>query len=107
MAEKLIRDKVAENALRRGVVLKTREATPEEFPGFLDMKLEEESREVARTKSRSRRIKELADVNQAFEDVLVLHGISFIEVLAEQQRKFKKSGGYSKRTILMGEEGGE
>ncbi|MBP9710806.1 MAG: nucleoside triphosphate pyrophosphohydrolase [Candidatus Pacebacteria bacterium] len=107
MAEKLIRDKVADNARARGVELETRQASPAEFRRLLDEKLVEEAGEVGRTKSRGRRIKELADLNQVFEDLLVLHGISIVEVLSEQQRKCKKSGGFSKRTVLITEEGGE
>lgn len=108
MREKLIRDKVPKHPRTPGAVLKTRRATKKEFRSrFLPLKLVEEAKELLTATSKKGRVDELADIYEVLDAFLAANNISIVKVHSAQQRKYKKLGGFDKRTVLIEEDGGE
>jgi predicted house-cleaning noncanonical NTP pyrophosphatase (MazG superfamily) len=63
-------------------------------------KLLEESREVMNAKNREEVVKELADVLEVCDALLVQYGISREEISAIKEQKKRERGGFEKRIIL-------
>lgn len=96
---KLIRDRIPEKMLRRGVSCDIFEAK-DDYVWFLRKKLMEESREVYHAKTRDELIEELADVVEVFQALKREEGIKDDEIREARRYKAKQKGRFQKRLIL-------
>lgn len=103
---KLVRDKIPQVAAGRGDTMRVRTAQPDEMPGLLSDKLDEEIAEYRAAGSREERLAELADVLE------VLHALAALDHasprLLEERRALKaeRRGGFSAGIVWAGDDGG-
>ena len=95
--EKLVRDKIPEKLDRKGVPYEKRVADDTEYRAELIKKLLEEAEEFVSDQS----VEELADVLEVVDTLKTLPEYEY--VVAEQEKKRSKRGGFSERFILKGE----
>ena len=103
MNEKLVRDKIADVALReRGEVLNTRMATPEEFLFLLKHKIVEEANEVFAANTKEELAEELGDLLEVIRAISQRQGI-VDELFKKREAKFLERGGFEKGIVLIGD----
>lgn len=96
--DKLIRDKMPEIMAELGSVVHTVVLDDLQFDEQLRIKLIEEAHEVQAAQTRKELVAELADLYEVMDALLQLHVIDREEVLAEQNIKRDKRGGFAQRT---------
>lgn len=98
--DKLVRDNVPDISIQNGEKPFTRILNDEEYWQYLLKKDQEELNEVKLAESLEERKKELADKLELIRAMAEFSGFSFDEIIAEANRKKKKTGGFKKRILL-------
>lgn len=93
--QKLVRDKIVEDQIALGQTPHYRTLTPEEHRRELINKIIEEVTELQNADSEDI-AKEIADVQQALDDLIELYGLTKAEVTEAQQKKTAKAGAFKK-----------
>lgn len=101
---KLVRDGIIERIRRKGEVAVYRQATDAEFLSALAQKLVEEAKElkdaIEEKKSRGEVIREAADIQESFDELLKTVRIETSEVMIAQIEKRRELGGFEGRWLL-------
>lgn len=92
---KLVRDKIVDDQIALGQTPHYRTLSPEEHRKALIDKIIEEITELRKAAPEDA-AKEIADVQQAVDDLIELSGITKAEVRGVQQKKAGKSGAFKK-----------
>ncbi|MEO8105222.1 MAG: nucleoside triphosphate pyrophosphohydrolase [Candidatus Saccharibacteria bacterium] len=100
---KLIRDKIpaiikAADGLEVPVRLLV---SDDEYLSYLLKKVVEEANELAESKTDSNLVEEISDVYEVIDTLLSLKGISRDKVLAVQDEKKEKRGGFERRLLML------
>jgi predicted house-cleaning noncanonical NTP pyrophosphatase (MazG superfamily) len=93
--EKLVRDKIVELQLKSGSKPNYRELTDDEHKTELIKKVIEEAREVLKAEKENV-AGEIADVQQALDDLVEKFGFTKADIRLEQRRKKQKNGAFKK-----------
>ncbi len=93
--KKLVRDKIVDQQIASGAKPHYRELTENELVKELVKKIQEESREIYDADN-DNIASEIADVQQAIDDLVVAYGLTKTEVAAQKNLKNKRSGSFSK-----------
>jgi len=100
---KLIRDEVpqiiADNDGKQPEIRKLTDNT--EFLVYLLKKIIEEAKELSQAPTDSKLVEEVADIYEAVDELLKLKGISRGDIIAAQEEKRAKRGGYQKRLLML------
>ncbi|HOQ91383.1 MAG TPA: nucleoside triphosphate pyrophosphohydrolase [bacterium] len=98
---KLIRDRIPEIMEARGVKFKTSILSQDDYKNELLNKLVEESREVlAANTDRSELIKELGDVFEVIDYLIIAFGLDSEEIGAVKAERKESRGGFTERVFL-------
>jgi predicted house-cleaning noncanonical NTP pyrophosphatase (MazG superfamily) len=97
---KLIRDRIPEIITKAGKQADIKILSQEEYRQALRYKLMEEAQEVAEA-GEADLIKELADVYEVMDAIMVTYGIDRHLVLAEQSRRRQERGGFEQQICLL------
>lgn len=92
---KLVRDKIVDHQLASGATPSFRTLSPEEHKQELVNKIIEEAGEIIQAGS-SDVATEIADVQQAIDDLKELYGLSDSDIIGAQEVKNKKNGAFKK-----------
>lgn len=92
---KLVRDKLRDEYIRLDQKAEYRKLSKPEFSKELVNKIIEEAKEIPFDGTKDEIIAELADTQQAVDDLMQLHEISDDEIAKVQTEKFNKKGGFS------------
>jgi predicted house-cleaning noncanonical NTP pyrophosphatase (MazG superfamily) len=92
---KLIRDKLKDDYTRMGQVATYKKLSDIELLNALKQKIIEEANEIPIAGSKEDITSELADIQQAIDDIAKLAGIADIEIIIAKAKKFEKKGGFS------------
>ena len=99
--DKLVRDKVPSIIEAADKKFLTRHLSDDEYRRALIQKLMEEAREVQGAEAIAELTEELADVAEVMDALVVVLGISWLEVREAQKQKRLERGGFEKRLKLM------
>ncbi|HSX06035.1 MAG TPA: nucleoside triphosphate pyrophosphohydrolase [Candidatus Saccharimonadales bacterium] len=91
---KLVRDKIVEHQLASGARPSFRQLNPDEHKRELVNKVIEEAKEITQA-SPQEVAAEIADVQQALDDLRKLYGLKRQEIAKEQANKSKKNGDFA------------
>jgi predicted house-cleaning noncanonical NTP pyrophosphatase (MazG superfamily) len=94
---KLVRDRIPEICMEKGIKVKTRIACDEEYKDLLYQKLREEVDELLE----SRTTEEFADVVEVLGSILQVENVSHEELQAAVNRKLGTRGGFDKKVVLI------
>lgn len=98
---KLIRDRIPEIMEARGVKFKTSILSQDDYKNELLNKLVEESREVQAAKTdRSELIKELGDVLEVIDYLIIAFGFDSEEIRAVKSERKESRGGFAEKLFL-------
>ena len=97
---KLIRDKIPEIIESTGAQAQIRKLSDEEYPIYLEAKLDEEVGEYHRDKT----AEELADILEVVYALAEQQGISREELMEIYQKKHDARGGFENRVLLLSSE---
>jgi predicted house-cleaning noncanonical NTP pyrophosphatase (MazG superfamily) len=100
ICKKLARDKTLETMKKEGITTNHSFLNHESFIKALKQKLIEESQEVAEAPDRKELIKELADVSEVIDALVIKSGISDDEIKAVQAAIRQERGGFEKGIFL-------
>lgn len=92
---KLVRDKIVEHQLASGAVSSYHHLTPDEHKHELIKKIIEESQEIIHAEPEEVAM-EIADVQQALDDLKEKYGLTDDDISAAQVVKNEKSGAFKK-----------
>lgn len=92
---KLVRDKIVEHQIASGAKPSFRQLTPEEHKLALIHKIAEEAEEIAQARPEEIAA-EIADVQQAIDDLRELYGLAAEDILKAQELKNAKNGAFKK-----------
>lgn len=100
---KLVRDNIPDIiAARTGAAPETRIAENDaEFEAFLLKKIVEEATELRHSAENDNLEEEIADINELIDTLVQLRDKKKEEILAVQQEKRGKNGGFDKRIIML------
>ncbi len=100
---KLVRDKIPAIILQNdGFDVPTRTlAEDTEYLGYLLKKVVEEAAELSEATTDSNIVEEIADVYEVIDAILKLKGVENAEVVAVQDAKRKKRGGFDDRLLML------
>lgn len=94
IVNKLVRDKLVDEFERMHQKATYRPMSRADHIHALTQKIIEEANEVAATQSKSDLISEIADLQQALNDLKVLSDVTDVQVESAQQAKLDKKGGF-------------
>ena len=97
---KLIRDKIPGIIESTGTQAQIRKLSDEEYPIYLEAKLDEEVGEYHRDKT----AEELADILEVVYALAEQLGVSLEELMEIYQKKHDDRGGFEKRLLLLSSE---
>lgn len=97
---KLVRDKIPEIIASKGGKADIRVLSEEEFPIYLEAKLDEEVGEYHRDKN----AEELADILEVVYALAASRGVSQAKLLEIYEKKHQARGGFEKRILLISSE---
>jgi len=104
---KLVRDKIVQHQIDSGAQPTYRTLDDQEYKQALVAKIAEEAQEVVQA-SADQIAAEIADVQQALDDLRDSYGIKAADVATAQQHKNQKNGAFGKRlyveTVAVDEE---
>jgi predicted house-cleaning noncanonical NTP pyrophosphatase (MazG superfamily) len=92
---KLVRDKIVEHQLASGAVSMHYQLSPDEHKRELINKIMEESQEILQAKP-DEAVMEIADVQQALDDLKEKYGLTSEDIAKAQTAKNKKNGAFKK-----------
>jgi predicted house-cleaning noncanonical NTP pyrophosphatase (MazG superfamily) len=95
---KLVRDRIPEIILRKGLVPIVETASPQDYDRYVRAKLEEELAEYLSSGD----VVELADLVEVCFAATALHGVGPDELLAIARDKRQQRGGFDDRLVWMG-----
>jgi predicted house-cleaning noncanonical NTP pyrophosphatase (MazG superfamily) len=98
--DKLIRDRIPELLEADGVRYEVTEVDDAAFRAALLVKLGEEAAEVATADARGERVKELADLLEVIDTLMVVEGTGWDEVRSVQRERREARGGFARRLAL-------
>jgi len=98
---KLVRDKIPEILIAKGISAKTRALPPLEFSDALRAKLEEEVAEFMAAKSAEECLQELADIEEVVIPLARLQGYSKAHLERAREHKLMERGAFKKRVFLI------
>jgi predicted house-cleaning noncanonical NTP pyrophosphatase (MazG superfamily) len=100
---KLVRDKIPEIVLEHeGVDVPTRTLDDDsEYEVYLRRKIIEEATELAATKEDGHTLEEMADLEELIEQLLALRKLTRAQLIAAQNEKREKRGGFAKRILML------
>jgi predicted house-cleaning noncanonical NTP pyrophosphatase (MazG superfamily) len=98
---KLVRDYIPEIASKSGKRCEVKILSESDFIQALKKKLVEEAEEAANSNSSIELIKELADLYEVIDTILLATGIERETLLAQQKQKREERGGFEKRLQLI------
>ena len=107
MKKKLIRDNVPELAKATGDELETQVLDEADFKKELAKKLVEEAEEIVSAETSEKLMEEMADVLEVLMSLAEAHQARFQDIDQCREEKRKKSGGFTKRLLLVGKNGQE
>ena len=93
--DKLVRDKIVDHQIASGAKPKYRKLTKKELAKELSIKIAEESMEIIEAKPKDR-VSEIADVQQAIDDLKAIYNLTDGEVKLAQKYKRDKNGAFKK-----------
>ena len=93
----LVRDKMVEKMEAEGILVDYKKLNEKDYENALREKVIEEAQEVASEKNRENLIYELADLLEVAQTLADTLGITVSEILEARNKKWKKSGGFSKK----------
>ena len=98
---KLVRDKIPDipNVWRRYRFQRLK--TDQQYLEALKLKLVEESKEVAATRSQKELISELIDIADVVDEMRKLLGVTVSGMSLLRQKKLKDKGGFLKRLMML------
>ena len=91
---KLIRDKLLRQFEQDGQVATHKMLSGDEHQAALKQKVLEEAKEIPLTNNQTDLINEIADVQQALDDLKTISGITNEQVSESQKTKYHKKGGF-------------
>lgn len=97
---KLVRDKLRDEYVKIGQIAEYRELSKGEFSRALTAKMIEEINEIP-AEGKDEIVAELADLHQAIDDLMELHGIEVEDVKVAQKKKHAKRGGFSAHNFVV------
>lgn len=97
---KLVRDKLRDEYKRMGQVATYRKLSKTEHIEQIKLKVIEEVSEIPVDGPIDDIVGEIADVQQAIDDLKVVHGVSDEQISEAQRKKFDKKGGFSGATFV-------
>ncbi|MBW4682476.1 MAG: nucleoside triphosphate pyrophosphohydrolase [Microcoleus vaginatus WJT46-NPBG5] len=97
---KLVRDRIPEIIHKAGNECEVVTMSPDEYKQALRDKLIEEAQEAAGAANSQDLVKELADLYEVIDAVILTYGIERESVLAEQNRRRSERGGFEQRIKL-------
>lgn len=97
---KLVRDKLQDEYKRMGQKAVYRTLSKSELSAALANKMIEEIREIPEDGTKDDIASELADVRQAMDDLMHLHGITETDIQTLKQKKFDKKGGFAEGAFV-------
>lgn len=92
---KLVRDRIVEHNLKSGAKIKYKNLTPEEHIIALVEKVIEEANEILKSE-RKDVANEIADVQQAIDDLIEQFGLNEDEIKSSQAKKVKQNGAFKR-----------
>lgn len=92
---KLVRDKIVDHQLASGAKPSFRKLSPDEHKQELINKIVEEAKEMAQARPEEIAA-EIADVQQAIDDLKELHGLTDADIAKAQNEKNEKNGAFKK-----------
>lgn len=96
---KLVRDKIVDHQLASNAKPHFRQLSPEEHKRELINKIIEEAREIAQAKPEEAAA-EIADVQQAIDDLKELYKLTDADIAQAQQVKNEKNGAFKKGLFI-------
>jgi len=97
---KLVRDKIPEIIIAKGLSPKTRKLRVKEYKESLQKKLLEEVKEAGEAQNREELIKELADVQEVLTAIYSAFRIECSDVTNTARKKRKKRGAFKNKIFL-------
>ena len=97
---KLVRDKIPEIITENHGIPKTRILNDIEYKKELELKLEEEIKEVLKSLTGQKRVEELADVLEIIKSLAKLENKSLEDIIVKAEEKRKNRGGFDKKIYL-------
>lgn len=94
---KLVRDRIPEICMEKGVKVKTRIADDDEYKNLLYQKLQEETDELIE----SRVIEEIADIIEVLKYIIYAENIDMEELDRVVTHKIETRGGFEKKIVLI------
>ncbi len=94
---KLVRDKIPQIIEKAGKKPIIRILSNDEFPMYLEMKLEEEMKEYRESKNPE----ELADILEVIVTLAKTQGLSFEDLMILQAEKRFRNGGFKDKVLLI------
>ena len=98
---KLIRDKLCDEYVRLDQTAEYRELSKVEFSKELANKIIEEVKEIPVDGTKEEITAELADAQQAIDDLMHHHNVTSDDVALVQKKKFDKKGGFSEGNFVV------
>lgn len=92
---KLVRDKIVDRQIASGAKPNVRQLNEDEHKHELIKKIIEEAQEIDQA-TPAEVAAEIADVQQALDDLAKLHGITHNDITAAQSQKNRKNGAFTK-----------
>lgn len=92
---KLVRDKIIEHQLASGATPSYRQLSPDQHKDELIKKIIEESQEISQAQPNEIAM-EIADVQQALDDLKELYGLTTEDISKAQAAKNRKNGAFKK-----------
>lgn len=100
LQNKLWRDKLINAMEQMGSVMHWRKLNDDEYDHQLRLKIVEEAQEVHSASSKKELLAELADVCEVIDSLCVLHGFSWQDIKAVQEKKRTERGGFAERKFV-------
>jgi len=98
---KLVRDKIPEIIESNNELAETRILSDEEYIEELNKKLLEECNEVINTKTKEKRLEELADLLEVMKAIAKIENITLEEIEEKAKQKALKKGAFDKKIFLI------
>lgn len=97
---KLVRDKIVEGIISVGNKPNYRKLRPQEYISELKRKILEEAQELTSIEDKEELLKELADLQEIIDNLLIALNISRKQLKNEQLRKNQKAGSFKKQLFV-------
>ncbi len=96
---KLVRDKIIDHQVNSGAIPHYRPLSDKEHKQQLVEKIIEEAKEITQAKQEER-ASEIADVQQALDDLVERYGLTKKDIINAQKAKLNKNGAFKKEVFI-------